>query len=299
MKRMMQQGIAIVILMVLALTTQAQKTTTSKYKPVEHNYDNYGNEYLNVDDDSSVNPVQTIVSYCHGRDKYDFTLAADKIIELYVNNRKIPADSFYVYNSLIDGLKEQIKRDRAQAIEDRKQAELDRQQAVRDQVQAEEDRKQAERDRQQAELDRQQAVRDQAQAEEDRKQAIRDQAEAEQERKQAEEDRKQAELDRQQAVRDQAQAEEDRKQAELDRKQAEEDRKMMESLVNDLIAEHIVPDKQSVKRVELNEDEFIVNGKLQSAELLKKFKAKYIKKPGYSFTYGGYTSGYGIHYYNN
>ncbi|HWB25446.1 MAG TPA: cell envelope integrity protein TolA [Chitinophagaceae bacterium] len=284
-----KKGIAITVLSIMGITALAQNKQGSKYQSSDH----FGsNEYLYVDDDSSVNPVQTMISYCHGRDKYDFTLAGDKVIELYVNNRKIPADSFYVYSGLVNRLKEQIKKDRAQAAEDRKQADLDRQQAVKDQAQAEDDRAQAEKDRQQAELDRQEAEKDRQQAVQDGKQADRD-------RMQADEDRKQADLDRQQAVKDRAQAEEDRKQAELDRQQAEEDRKTIDSLLSDLVSYHIVPDRKSVRNVDLSDDGLYVNGKEQPADIAKKFREKYLKKPGYSLSYGGYTSGYGIHYINN
>ncbi len=291
----LKQSIAILIIAVSALSANAQKKQGDK---LAYESRNTSSTYMYFDDDSTVNPPQTTVTYCENHIRYEFTLSSDKLTELYINNHKIPADSFYLYNALVTKLKEQIKRDRIQAEEDRKQAALDRvqaeedrKQAVRDQAQAEEDRKQAEKDRQQAEVERQESVKDQQQAVEDRKQAERD-------RMQADQDRKQAELDRQQAVRDQAQAVEDRKQAELDRKQAEEDRKIADSLVSDIIAEHIVANKAGIREVILNEDEFIVNGKLQSEELLKKFKAKYVKKAGYSVRYGGTTSSYGI-YINN
>lgn len=267
------------------ISAKAQNNGISKYKTGDRVGYN-GSEYLYADDDSSVNPVQTIVAYCRGRDKYDFTVAGNKLLELYVNNRKIPADSFYVYNSLVKRLSEQIKKDRVQAEEDRRQAALDRQQAERDRQQGVKDQAQAEEDRKQAELDRQQAERD-------RQQSLKDQAEAGEDRKQADLDRQQAERDRQQAVKDRAQAEEDRKQAELDRQQAEEDRKLIDSLLNDIVTAQIVPDRKSIKHVILDDDELIVNGKLQPEEIFRKFKTKYVKKSGYSLNWGSY--GYNIH----
>lgn len=274
------------------LTAQAQekkvKTITSSSERFVYN-----NQYMNFDEDSTTNPPRVFANYFNGRNHYNITLADGSVTEMYVDGRKIPADSFYVYNSIVTRLKDQIKRDKAQAIEDRKQAERDRAQAELDRQQAERDQAQAERDREQAEKDRQQADRDREQAIKDREQSVRDQVQAENDRKQAvldraqaERDRAQAEEDRKQAVRDQAQAAEDRKQAERDRIQAEEDRKMVENLKADLVTEHIVADKASIKSVLLNSDALVVNGKPQPEELLKKFKAKYLTKPGRSITMG-------------
>jgi len=288
------------------LTAQAQekdvKTTTSSRERFTYN-----NQYMNFDDDSSSNPPRTFVTYNNGRNAYNITLANGNVTEMYVDGHKIPADSFNVYSAIITKLKEQIKRDRLQAIEDRKQAERDREQAerdreqagrdreqavrdqaqaVKDRAQAEEDRKQADRDREQAVKDREQSVRDQAQAEQDRKQAERDREQADRDRAQAEEDKKQAVRDQEQAVRDRAQAEEDRKQAARDRIQAEEDRKLVDSLKTDLVTERVVPDKASIRSVVLDDDGLVVNGKQQPEELFKKFKAKYIKQPGYSIMMG-------------
>ncbi len=278
----------IIALVAFIATANAQIGKQNHYISSSHSY---GNNYMYVDDDSSVNPVLTTVAYRDGHDSYDIKLADDKLVELYVNNRKIPADSFYVYNGMITKLKEQIKKDRIQAIEDRKQAEFDRTQAGKDREQAGEDQKQAERDRLQAEEDRKQAELDRLEAVKDQQQAVKD-------REQAELDRKQAELDREQAGKDQIQAGKDREQAEVDRKQAEEDRKMVKALVDEIVKQNIVPDEKSVRHVTLNDDEFTVNGKKQSEELHAKFKALFLKKPGYNITYGGYTSGYGI-YINN
>lgn len=231
------------------------------------------NNYLNVNDDSSVNPVQTHINYKNGQEIYNIEMSADKVTELYVNDKRIPADSFYVYNGIIDTIKEQIKKDKAQAEDDRKQASLDMQQAEKDKIQATTDRAHAEEQRKQAEKDREQANKDQAEAETDRKQA--------------EKDREQAEKDREQANKDQAQAE-------TDRKQAEEDRAIIKSLIGELVKEHIIPDEKSITQLVLTSEEFIINGKKQTAELHSKFKAEFLKKPGHSISYNS-ASGYGIY----
>lgn len=248
------------------------------------------NDYLNVNENNSVHPGQTLINYKNGSERYTIKMTADKVTELYVDDKKIPADSFYLYNDIVNKIKEQIKKDKAQAEEDRKQADKDRAQAALDRQQAEKDRQQAERDREQAEKDRQQAEKDRAKSKDD-------QGQAELYRKQAEKDREQAEKDRQQALKDQAHAVEDRKQAEKDRKQAEEDRALVKNLLEELVKAHIIPDEKSVTSLVLTDDEFTINGKKQSAELHKSFKAKFLKKQGYSISFGN-RSGYGI-YINN
>ncbi len=244
---------------------------------------------MRVEDDSSVNPVQSVVSYKDAYNKYDFTMALDKVIEMYVDGRKIPADSFYLYNGIVTIVKGQIKRDKEQAIRDQEQAVRDQAQAIKDGQQAERDRMQADADGKQAEKDREQAGRDQ-------QQAVKDQQQAERDRMQADADGKQAEKDREQAGRDQQQAVKDQQQAEVDRKAAEEDRKMVSALMSDIVKEHIMPDEKSIKQIMLDEDEFIVNGKLQSEELFKKYKAKYLKSPGYSISYSGDASNFTFSY---
>jgi len=252
----------------------AQKSKTVKRSSSTYSSEN---SYLNVNENSSsAGPGETLINYKNGADTYNIKMKLDKVTELYVNDKKIPADSFYVYNGVIEKIKEQIKKDIAQAKLDRKQAEKDRAQAILDRAQAEKDRQQAEKDREQAEKDRQQAQKERAKY----------QGQAELDRKEAEKDRAQAEKDRQQAIKDRAQAEKDRQQAELDRKQAEKDRKQAEderalikSMIEELVNEHIITDEKSITNLVLSAEEFTINGKKQSEELHNKYKAKYIKKP--------------------
>lgn len=245
---------------------------------------------------------------------YSIKRVDKKIQEMYVNGEKLSEDKYAEYEAVIKEIDEQIERDRAQAeldrqqaerdreqaVRDRQQAELDRQQAMRDQEQAKLDRVQAERDRLQAEKDREQSVRDRTQAEKDRlqanldrEQAMRDDVQAKRDREQAikdrlqaDRDRLQAEKDRQQAEKDRFQAEKDRLQAEKDRKQAEEDRKMLLNMVEDMISDKLVKDKDAINNFKLTNEEFWLNGVKQSAELHAKYKAKYIKQANYQINYG-------------
>ena len=197
---------------------------------------------------------------------YSIKRVDKKIQEMYVNGEKLSEDKYVEYEAVIKEIDEQIERDRAQAELDRQQAERDREQAMRDRQQAERDRLQAMRDQEQAKLNRAQADRD---------------------RLQAEKDRQQAELDRQQAVKD-------RIQAEKDRKQAEEDRKMVLSMVEDMIKDKLVKDKDAINMFRLSNEEFWLNGVKQSSELHAKYKAKYIKQANYQINYGSGGHGNGL-----
>jgi colicin import membrane protein len=213
---------------------------------------------------------------------YVVQMRGSKIVNFTVDGQNIPLDGLGKYQGVIDSIKvrvkeaeEQAKRDRLQADRDRAQAELDRKQAEKDREQANRDREQAERDRQQSIKEREQADRDR---EQDQQQAIQDREQAERDRQQADRDRIQAEQDRVQAERDREQAGRDRVQAERDRLQAEEDRKLMDSLMRDLVADGIVPNRESVHSIKLNADQICVNGKRLPEAMEKKYIAKYVRK---------------------
>lgn len=204
--------------------------------------------------------------------EYYMKLVDDKLTELTVDGVKVPADSMHLYKELIDSMTEQMKKDRAQAEEDRKQAALDR-------VQAEKDRAQAVKDRAQAEKDREQAMKDRANAEKDREEVNRHRDQAVRDRAQAEKDRQQAVKDRAQAERDREQASKDRAQAEIDRKHAEEDRALVKSLLESAVKDGLTTSAEGVTRLELSDEGFWINGTKQSTEMHTKYKA-FLKKPG-------------------
>jgi hypothetical protein len=101
-------------------------------------------------------------------------------------------------------------------------------------------------------------------------------------KQQAERDAQQAARDREQSGRDREQAGRDAEQAKRDKIQAEEDRALVKSLKAEAVREGLAPDEKSVRSLILDESVFYVNGKKQSDELQQKFKAKFIKKEGYS-----------------
>ena len=306
MKKTILHGGLWLSFLVVALTVRAQKEDG-----VTHTARSYynGGDFLCVDDDSSYNPARTLIIYKHGP-LYNITMVQDKVLDLSVDGRKIPTDSFYVYQPLIKKLTDQIKKDRTQAKLDREQAFRDQDQAVQDQKQAMRDQEQAMRDQEQAMRDRKQAMKDQesamkdqarakleaeiaqreaideqVRAKRDAEQARRDAEEAEKDVLQAQRDRIQASQDAEQAVRDREQAVRDRKQAERDRVQAEEDRAIMKSMFSELVKDGIVPNEKSITSVFLNEYVLAVNGKKQPDEVFKKYKDKFVVRQGFTISY--------------
>jgi hypothetical protein len=255
-------------IMLLLLTLTISRNVFGQH----HVHENSGNTYLYFDDDSSsVPPKATVVYRKDSGPLYTLHMGGDKVLDLTVDGRAVPSDSISSYKPVIQEIAVQVERARVQA-------RLDRQQAERDRIQAGRDREQAERDREQANRDREQAERDRAQSEKDREQAGREQ-------EQAVRDREQANRDLEQAGRDREQAERDRLQAERDRKRAAEDRAIMQSIMDDLVKDGLVLNKESVHSLKINADEMILNGKPLPEAVQKKYISKYVTGKGYSMSY--------------
>jgi len=266
---------SIIVLSITGTYAQQNKTKSSDAKKTSVTRHQIG--YLNVESDSIGDPVKSIRTEWEGH-FYKIKLYNDKITSLSVDGTEVAAQDFSKYQPLVDEILAQVKRDQ-------EQAEKDRQQADKDRLQADKDRQQAEKDRQQADKDRLLADKDRQQAEKNRAQADIDRQRAEQDRQQAQKDRAQADMDRQQADKDRQQAEKDRQQAEIDRKQAEEDRKLFAALRADLVTDKIIADEDALHSMELSDSGMTVNEKTQPDEVFRRYKAKYLKKPGMRFNY--------------
>jgi colicin import membrane protein len=206
---------------------------------------------------------------------YKMKTVKDEMTEFTVDGKIIPAANWSDYRSIINQIKEQVEKDKIQAKNDRAQAVRDRARAKLDQAQADRDREQAGKDREQAVKDREQATKDKEQAQKDREQAVKDRAQAGKDSEQAVRDRAQAQKDREQAEKDRAQAKLDRIQADKDRAEAAEDRKQMASLIDDLINDKIVPNKDGIEDMTISKNGMVVNGIQQPETVFKKYKEKY------------------------
>jgi hypothetical protein len=242
---------------------------------------------------------ETLIDYQDDVHRHKIRMKESKIVEMYVDGKKVPEQDFSKYDAVVKKILLQVEKDREQADKDRIQADKDRQQADRDRDQADLDRQQADKDREQMKVRREKSEADRFQYEKDRERLVQEKKEIQNEREQTEisrnqatrdreraaMDTKQAEKDRSQAGRDREQADRDRSQAELDRKQADADRKLMEAMINEVVTEKMADNKEAIKSLILSDTELLVNGIKQSDSLHNKFKTKYLKKAGNRISY--------------
>lgn len=274
-----KSNILLAIFLVFTISLNAQKVT-SQYSTGQKT----GKERIITDRDDKT---------------YQLEFTDGKMTFFSVDGVSVPEEKWGDYKTIIDEIREQMKKDREQARLDRIQAQKDREQAKldrlqadkdreqgnRDRLQAQKDRVQAESDRQQSMRDKQQADRDRLQADKDKEQAVKDRAQADKDREQAVRDRAQAEKDREQAVKDRAQAEKDREQAVKDRAQAEADRKLLAELTTDLVSDKLITSADDLRMLTLSPTEMTVNGVKQPDAVYKKYQDKYSRFAKNNFAY--------------
>jgi len=267
-------------------------------------------------------PQQGISTYNVTRNnkQYEIVKRNDKIISLFVDDQEIAAEDYAKYQPEIDKIMAEVKaqhelaeKQREEAQQMRKIAEGQRRVAEKQREEAQVMRLQAEKQREHASQMRLDAKKQQEYADQMRvnananhDQVARVRGEAEKMREAAEDMRKQAELMRREAEKQREHAAEQRVQAEGQRKQAEEMRleaekqrevymKRQEAVIEELAGAGLVKDKDELS-FKLSDDELIVNGEKQSADLHQKLKAKYLndggdKKSTMYYNYNG-RSGY-------
>lgn len=224
--------------------------------------------------------------------QYEIVQRNGKMISLFVDDQEIAASDYAKYQPEIEKIMEEVKVQHELAEKQREEAQEMRKIAEGQRRLAEKQREEAQAMRLEAEKQREHASQMRLDAEK-RREAAEDM------RKQADQMRREAEKQREHAAEQRVQAEGQRKQAEEMRKEAEKQRevfmKKQEAVIEELANAGLVKDKNDLS-FKLGDDELIVNGVKQSAELHQKLKAKYLngeagKKAEMYYNYNG-RSGY-------
>ncbi|RYZ26389.1 MAG: hypothetical protein EOO10_15690 [Chitinophagaceae bacterium] len=229
-------------------TTQAQtKNESRKDLP----------KSINISSINSNGSDETEMNYTQDGSRYKVRLNGSRIVEMYVDDKKLAEANFPKYEPA-------IKKVLAQIEEDRKQAEIARAEAEKHRQQARKERELVNKMREEAHINREEIQKHRAQAE-------RDRVLVNEERKHADRERERANVHRQQA-------EEHRTHAEVDRRKAEEDRKQIEAMFDELVADKLITNRESLTSLELDETKLFVNGKEQPANIHQRYKQKYLKE---------------------
>ena len=124
-----------------------------------------------------------IVDYNDGDHTYSFKIKGDKISDLYVDDKKIPTNEYSKYQSAINKILLQIKKDKELAQQDMMKAQQDQKQAKMNMEEAQLSKEKAEQDMRQAKIEKQRAEQDQQVAMKDLEKAKLDKLTAEEDSK--------------------------------------------------------------------------------------------------------------------
>src|ERR1700748_922858 len=226
------------------------------------------------------------------RPHYSLRIENDKVVELSIDGRRIPPDSFSVYDPAIRKLREQAAKDMQQAVLDKEQAEKDMRQVLLDKVQADKDKLSAEQDKLYAERDKVLAEHNKELAELEALHAQKEAAGMEQDIAKIRQEESQTQGELQRAQREMERAKLDLQQAMLDRERAQRDRKLamedmeiVQRVIHEAVKDGLAPDENSIESITLNHEEFLINGKKQPEAIHKKYVTAFIVKPGYKVLY--------------
>lgn len=230
------------------------------------------------------NNDESTLNFSRDGHQYKVKMTGNKVTELYRDDVKVAPEDYSKYDAMIKEVLAEVEKQREEANKMRQEAEVQRKQAEKQRIEADAMRKeadaqrlQAEKQREEAEVQRKQADVFRAEAEKQREQAEKQRFEAEKQRVEADKMRLEAEEQRKKADEFRAEAEVQRKEAEKQREEAEKNRKLMEKMLDEIVTEKIVSNRDELKTILLDDKEFVVNGVKQSDKLHGQFKAKYLK----------------------
>lgn len=207
---------------------------------------------------------------------YEMVQRNGKMISLFIDDQEIAENDYGKYQSEIDKILADIKIQHERAEKEREKAEEMR-------ILADGQRRLADKQREEAHALRLEAEKNREHAGDLRVNANKNRDEAEKLRVEADKRREAAEDMRKQADQMRVEAEQHRKEAEVHRAHAEKDReayiKIQEEIISELSSAGLAKDKENLS-YKLSNDELIVNGAKQSADLHQKLKAKYLKDLG-------------------
>lgn len=123
---------------------------------------------------SVVKDGETTIQYMENGASHKAKLNGSKLVELFIDGKKIPETDFPKYESQIKKIVEQMEADREQAEKEMAAAEIKKEHAAERQVEVNKMKKETEKDAAQAKKEAANAERDRARAEEERKKAIKE-----------------------------------------------------------------------------------------------------------------------------
>ncbi len=215
--------------------------------------------------------------------QYEIVRRNGKIISLWVDDKEIAESDYAKYQPEIDKIMEEVKAQHEIAEKQREEAQEMRKIAEGQRREAEKQSGQASIMRQDAEKQREHANQMRLNANANREEADKMRVEAGKQREAAEDMRKQADQMRQMAEKQREAAEGMREKAEEQRKVAEKEReayiRIQDGIIDELTREGLVKDRDDLS-YKLSDEELIVNGTKQSADLHQKLKSKYVKELG-------------------
>ena len=229
--------------------------------------------------------------------KYTMVTANNQVTELYVNDKKIPAEKMGDYKNVTNKILKEAKLDKEQSEKDMAEAAIEQEQAKKEMEESTIEMAQAKIEMEEAEkqmvIDKQQAEKDMAQSkiemEQSKEEMAQSKIEMAQSQKEMKQDMKKAKIEMEQSQKEMMQSKKEMEKSRIEmakaKKDMEQSKLLQEKIIGDFINEHIIKDKADLVSYKLSNEELIVNDVKQSDEIFKKFKDKYVKNKNWTIMY--------------